>query len=199
MTKHTYFCIILWPSYLLRLWNVSSILFFNRKLTLQFWLADPLYLCHMAIISYSIIYINTYKTFISPLKIYFISFCHDKVFLKTFFHKVLTIFNFLKHVFNKLKSCIFIIILLHWFIKFLINTYKFVTITSSHMILICISAGHIMISNDLLSSFLYRFLYSLGICHWIVNRNINIILNNWLSYPIRTFTKLFLHFQLSKM
>ena len=77
-----------------------------------------------------------------------------KVLLQTFF----TIFNLFEHFFNKPINRIFTLMHLHWFIKSIISTYKFVLITTSNLFLVFISTGCINIILDrFLNFFWIRF------------------------------------------
>ena len=94
---------------------------------------------HMKMTSnFFIIIINeffTYPTRVRRLKLFFF-FTYDQIFVKMFSDFLFTVSILFKNCFNKLTSSIFTSKNNNWFTEFIINTNKFVSKTTTNVILI---------------------------------------------------------------
>ena len=92
---------------------------------------------YLTMVSYFFIF---RKFFTNPTRVtwlrlfFFIS--HDQIFNEMFFHYFFTVFILFKNCFNKFISSIFTSVKNTWLTKFLINTNKFVSKTTTNVILI---------------------------------------------------------------
>ena len=94
----------------------------------------------MTIISYFnitfIINIITNLTFSRAFKIFIIFFSHHKFFVKIIFHNISITLTLFDHIINKITNSFFTLVRLKRFTKLIINTYYFITITASNILLI---------------------------------------------------------------
>ena len=80
--------------------------------------------------------IFNYLTRVTWLRLFFLFFTQDQIFVKVFIHYSFTILTLFKNCFNKFISSIFISKSNYWLGKFIINTNKFVNKTTWNVIFI---------------------------------------------------------------
>ena len=111
----------------------------------------------------------TYPTRVTKLKMFF-CFSHNLIFVEMFFHYFFTVFTLFKNCFNKFISSIFTSVKNNWFMKFIINTNKFMSETTRNVILIFFLARIFIIfqttfkvsKNFEWSSYLFKIIFKLN-------------------------------------